>query len=74
MKPNDQPSQINLPLHWTPEQASAVFEFLISIAETIHRNFGEEIYRYSEREANGPLPQDWDHDCSIRDFLFPQLP
>ncbi len=74
MKTQDHSRQIPIPEDWTPEQATAVLEFLITIADAVLRNLREEIEHYSHREANGPFPQNWDQDCSIRNFLFPHIP
>lgn len=74
MKPNSDPQHIHIPNPWTPEQATAVVEFLVALADAILTAHQDKIAALANREANGPYPQHWDGDCSVTDFLSPQIP
>lgn len=50
----------NIPSHWTPEQADAVFEMVCELETAIFAAYEEPLVRLAIREATSPPPPDFE--------------
>jgi hypothetical protein len=48
-------SRFDLPLNWTPEQASAVLEFLQSLQDQLWMLYHQDIQNHQQREHSAPV-------------------
>lgn len=72
MKPNSKPEQtIQIPMHWTPKQADAVFEFLALLETAIWDAYDNVLAEIAQQDITAAQTKESDH---AQDFDDSDLP
>lgn len=63
-RPRASAGQVHLPVHWTPEQALAVFEFLHALREALWDMYGPQVQQaWCDQLDTDTDPPDFDPDA-----------
>ena len=68
--PNNRNHVVSIPIHWTPEQADAVFDFFALLESAIWDLYGEDLTEIAQQELLAEQMKEADNRDDFYDLPF----